>query len=233
MKTKNDPYDVVRQFESEVADFTGSPFAVSTASCTSALLLCCAYHEVQTVEIPKHTYPGVPCSIIHARGKVEFKDRDWTGEYRLNPYPIWDSAKRFKRGMYREGEMQCLSFHSKKHVGIGRGGMILTDSEDAVAWFKRARFSGRSECSLADDDFFMLGWDCYMTPEQAARGLVLMSMMLDEDPPDLPEKPPYPDLSKFPIYEAGGDGEEVYWSRIEKEKMEMMGNLLGGDNSGS
>jgi dTDP-4-amino-4,6-dideoxygalactose transaminase len=203
MKTKKDPYDVVRQFEAEVADFTRSLFAVSTASCTSALLLCCAYQEVQTVEIPKHTYPGVPCSIIHAGGKVEFRDEDWTGEYQLRPYPVWDSAKRFKRGMYREGQMQCLSFHAKKHISIGRGGMILTDNEDAVVWLKKARFDGRNECSLINDDFDMLGWNCYMTPEQAARGLVLLSMFLDEDPPDIIENPPYPDLSQFKIY--GGE----------------------------
>ena len=57
----------------------------------------------------------------------------------------------------------CLSFHIKKLLGIGKGGMILTDNEDVVEWFKRARYEGRSEKFYKNDDIDMLGWNMYMT----------------------------------------------------------------------
>jgi hypothetical protein len=69
-------------------------------------------------------------------------------------------------------------------------------------WFKRARYSGRRECSYHEDYFDMLGWNFYMMPELAARGLLLINQFyIDGKPisnPDL--ELPYPDLSKFEIY---------------------------------
>ena len=45
--------------------------------------------------------------------------------------------------MYIEDSFMCLSFHTKKHLKIGKGGMILTNSKEAVEWFKMARYEGR------------------------------------------------------------------------------------------
>ena len=101
--------------------------------------------------------------------------------------------------MYEKGTLHCLSFHMKKILDIGRGGAILTDSEEAVEWFKQARFDGRHEVPLHHDEFKMLGWNMYMTPEQAGRGLWKM-MGLPEYNEDQREDPPYPDLSKYTIF---------------------------------
>jgi dTDP-4-amino-4,6-dideoxygalactose transaminase len=198
------PYQVVRDFEHALAEFCGSKYAVTTDSCTSALLLCLDYWFADCgrgeITIPARTYPSVPCSIIHAGGTVRFEDRDWKGIYQLKPLPVWDAAKRFHRDMYPfTDEFMCLSFHSKKHLPIGRGGCILTDDILAVEYLRRARFDGRHECALVDDPEFLLGRNCYMTPEQAARGLVLLSMAGDGFD-DLVESPPYPDLSKMECY---------------------------------
>ena len=194
------PFEVVKTFESALAEYSGSKFAVSVESCTSALLLACAYLKVKKVTIPKRTYPSVPCSIIHAGGSVEFEELEWEGIYQLKPYPIYDGAKRFRRGMYVPESFHCLSFHAKKILPIGRGGAILTDSKEAYDWFKIASFDGRHPgVTLAKDSFQMIGWNCYMTPEQAARGHLLLSMMPDFNA-DQKEDPPYPDLSTFSIY---------------------------------
>ena len=40
----SNPFDVVRQFEQELCRYTGAPFAVTTNSCTNALLLAVAWH---------------------------------------------------------------------------------------------------------------------------------------------------------------------------------------------
>jgi hypothetical protein len=34
---------------------------------------------------------------------------EWTGEYQFHGTRIWDSARRLEPGMYRPGQMQCLS----------------------------------------------------------------------------------------------------------------------------
>jgi dTDP-4-amino-4,6-dideoxygalactose transaminase len=86
---------------------------------------------------------------------------------------------------------------------LSKGGAIITDDYQAMLWFKRARFSGRRECSYHDDNFDMLGWNFYMMPELAARGLLMMTQFYNLDGTkkhndDL--ELPYPDLSKFEIY---------------------------------
>lgn len=195
------PFETVRNFEADLAEYAGSKYAVAVESCTSALLLACAYLKVQEVVIPKRTYPSVPNSIIHAGGRVKFEDLEWKGIYQLKPYPIYDGAKRFRRGMYIPGSLHCLSFHAKKILPIGRGGAILTDDADACEWFKVASFDGRHPgVPLSEDKLDMLGWNCYMTPEQAARGHLLLSMAKDFNE-DQEENPPYPDLSKFEIFQ--------------------------------
>lgn len=193
------PFQVVRDFEKALAEYTGAPYAVAVDSCTNAILLCCSYYRVGNVEIPSRTYVGVAMSIIHAGGRVKFRDEEWGGIYRLEPYPIFDAARRFRRNMYIPHSLMCVSFHWQKILGIGRGGAILTDSPKAVEWLRRARFDGREEgIPPKDDKFPSLGWHFYMTPELAAAGLVRLSFLPDTNP-DLPCDD-YPDLSLLEIF---------------------------------
>jgi dTDP-4-amino-4,6-dideoxygalactose transaminase len=200
MKTiKHNPYKIVKMFEEEVAEYTGAPFAVAVDSGTNALFLCCKYLNVDEVVIPKKTYLSVPMSIIHSGGKVTFEDREWTGAYQLKPYPIYDSAKRFTSQMYIPGSFMCLSFHIKKTLPLGKGGMVLTDNYEAVQWLRKARYEGRSEVNYKEDNIDMLGWNMYMTPQQASHGLALMQNY-PEHMPDLEENKGYRDLTKFKVF---------------------------------
>jgi dTDP-4-amino-4,6-dideoxygalactose transaminase len=196
---KNNPYNIVKMFEDEVAQYTGAPFAVAVDSCTNALFLCCKYHQVKKVTIPRRTYLSVPMSIMHSGGEVIFDDRDWQGIYQLQPYPIYDAAKRLTSDMYIAGTSMCLSFHIKKQLSIGKGGMILTDDYKMVEWLKKARYEGRGEVNYKDDSIDMLGWNMYMTPQQAAHGLALMQNY-PEHVEDLGEKNGYRDLTEFPVF---------------------------------
>jgi dTDP-4-amino-4,6-dideoxygalactose transaminase len=135
-------------------------------------------------------------AVIHAGGKVKFEDFFWSGIYQLSPYPIWDGAKRFRRGMY-QGGLHCLSFHTKKILNIGRGGMILTDDEAAVRWLKLSRYDGREETHYGNGTIKQMGWHVYMMPDQAARGLTLLDA-LPEGMPDQQEM--YPDLRTMPVF---------------------------------
>ncbi len=199
-------FQVVEDFEEALKDYTGAPFVITTTSCTMALLLACAYQLTFAklpshldFQIPKRTYVSVPMSIIHAGGKVKFRDVNWRGSYCLSPYPIYDCARRFTSSMYRKGQHQCLSFHWNKILGIQQGGAILTDNEEARDWYRRARYDGRTAgVAPKDDTFDMLGWHCYMSPETAAQGLVRLALLPNHNE-DLPNDP-YPDLSKMEIF---------------------------------
>lgn len=198
---KHNPYKIVQMFEEEVAEYTGAPFAVAVDSCTNALFLACKYHNAKEVTIPKRTYLSVPMSIMHSGAEVVFEDCDWSGVYQLKPYPIYDSAKRFTSNMYVPGTAMCLSFHIKKLLAIGKGGMILTDDYKMVEWLKKARYEGRSEVNYKEDSIEMLGWNMYMTPQQAAHGLALMQNY-PEYVPDLDENNGYRDLTEFPVFKG-------------------------------
>jgi dTDP-4-amino-4,6-dideoxygalactose transaminase len=199
----HNPYKIVKMFEEEVALYTGAPYAISVDSCTNALFLACKYLEVKEVIIPSKTYLSVPMSIINAGGEVVFDTtpsaNHWTGIYQLKPYPIYDAAKRFTAGMYLQGTIMCLSFHIKKHLGIGKGGMILTDSTNAMEWFKKARYEGRSEKFYKEDVIESIGWNMYMTPQEAAHGLALLQNYPEHNR-DLDEVNGYRDLTEFPVF---------------------------------
>jgi len=196
------PFEIVNWFEEEIAHYTGAKYAIATNSCTNSIFLACKYLNVEgkSVTIPKRTYLSVPQSILQAGGKLEFADVDWKGLYQLKPFPIYDSAKRLTSNMYIPGSLICLSFHFKKPLKIGKGGMILTDSEEAVESIKRMRYEGRGEgVPYHQDDIVEGGWNMYMTPEQAARGLILLSNY-PEHAEDQIENPPYRDLTEFSLF---------------------------------
>jgi len=197
------PHDITAEFERNLCTYTGAKFAVATTSCTMALLLACAWWKRQgwdqygrTITLPKRTYVGVPMSVKHAGFDVRFIDLDWQGEYKLSPLPVWDAARRFTAGMYREheGQMVCVSFHWGKILGLSQGGAILLDDDKADAWLRRARFDGRTPGVVpADDHFDFCGWHAYLSPEVAAHGLMKLSL-LPKVNADLPWDN-YPDLS--------------------------------------
>lgn len=189
-------FGVVDEFERRVAEYAGAKYGVAVDCCTNALFLCFKLLDVGRVVVPSRTYVSVPMAVIHAGGTPTFSDYRWLGTYQLSPYPIWDGAKRFRRGMYKGG-LHCLSFHTKKHIPIGRGGMILTDDAEAVRWLKRARYDGREEKHYGAGEIATMGWHMYMMPDQAGRGLALLDALPDQND-DLTED--YPDLRSMPVF---------------------------------
>lgn len=198
------PFGIVTAFESSIAQYTGSKYAVAVDSCTNALLLCCLYTfakiKREWAEIPRRTYVGVAQSIKNAGGRILWRDEDWKGYYPLAPWNIIDSARFFQRGMYGgfKGELVCLSFHWTKGLKIGKAGIILTDDMDANIALRKMRYDGRSERIHPRDDKFTRGYHCYLSPEVAARGLLLMQNPKDEYPDE--EEYSYGDLSLQEIF---------------------------------
>jgi dTDP-4-amino-4,6-dideoxygalactose transaminase len=166
-------YKVVEYFECLVAEYSNSKYAVAVDSCTSAIFLSLMFRGIHGKEItlPSETYISVPCSVIHAGGIPKFKNYSWKGIYTIEPVSIVDSALRFTSNMYIKNTLYCLSFHVKKHLNLGKGGMILTDNKEAAKWLKLARYNGREGKDYLKERFRLIGWNMYMTPEDATRGV--------------------------------------------------------------
>jgi dTDP-4-amino-4,6-dideoxygalactose transaminase len=210
----NGIYKITEDFEKALGEYTGAPYVVTLDNMSNALFLALYYESnikksilSPTITIPNRTYPSVPCEIIHAGLKVQFETvngKTIKGAYNLKGSNVWDSALSFTADMYKKGSYMCISFTGPyKHFKLSKGGAILTDDYEAYLWFKRARYSGRRECSYHDDNLDMLGWNFYMMPELAARGMLLMGQFYNTDGTKKINQDlelPYPDLSKFPIY---------------------------------
>jgi len=199
-----DPRDIIDIFEKKVAKFAGCKYGIAVDCGSHGLFLCLKFLEAEgTIIIPKRTYASVPMQIIHAGCKVKFEDIEWEGMYQLSPYPIYDSAVKWTKGMFPGGQddMQVVSFQLKKRIPIGRGGMILTNNKDAYTWLKKARHDGRDlDVPYMEDEFEILGWHMYMAPEDAARGILLMDSTseINEDSGGWNK---YSDLSTKKIFE--------------------------------
>lgn len=209
-------FEIVRDFENAVAEYTGAPYCVAVNSCTNALFLALRYSRLYPAEylkgidgihIPKKTYISVPMQIKHAGYRPVFYDLKWSGVYRLNPTCIWDAAKRFTSNMFKKinfvGDEHpidyvCVSFHWAKILGIQQGGAIIHNDPQFDIWARKARFDGRTEGVKPKDDNPIMGWHMYMSPEIAAQGLVRL-MHLPKNNPDLPMDD-YPDLSQMDIF---------------------------------
>jgi len=210
----NGIYKVTEEFEQELCQYTGAKYAITLDNMSNGLFLALYYEnnikksiKNKIVNCPSRTYPSVPCEIIHAGLKINWEEVEGetlTGAYQLKGSNVWDSALTFTADMYKPKTHMCVSFTGPyKHFKLSKGGAILTDDLKAYHWFKRARYSGRRECSYHDDNLDMLGWNFYMMPELAARGLLLMGQFYNIDGTKKHQKDltlPYPDLSKFKVY---------------------------------
>jgi len=182
-----DPRDVIDIFEKKVAKFAGSKYAVTTDCCSHGIFLSIKYlqsigeiTQETVITVPDRTYVSVPMQIKHAGVNVDFEDVQWSGLYNLKGTRIWDAAVRWTKGMYVGGNsLHVVSFQLKKRIPIGKGGIILTDDENAARWLKLASYDGRDLTTPYTDvnHVTIPGYHMYMTPEDAARGIILMDQV--------------------------------------------------------
>lgn len=189
----DDPRNVIDIFEKKVAEFSGSKFAVAVDCCTHAMELALRFqlynHEIElsdTLIIPEQTYVSAAIMPMQLGFDVDFDKREWSGLYEMKGSRVWDSATRWNKGMYVENNgLQCISFQIKKRIPIGRGGMILCSNKEEYEWLKLASYDGRDLKTPYTDKkhLKMVGWHYYMTPEDAARGIILMDTVpeMNED----------------------------------------------------
>lgn len=193
----------VRQFESEIAKWFGAPYGVAVDCCTHGLELALRYTEADRINVPEHTYLSVPMLADKLDIQRLWNNQEWENFYYITPNII-DAAVYWKKSSYINGTYMVLSFQFKKHLNLGRGGMILTDNEDAAIRLRSMAYDGRLNTMAPWDeqDITEVGYHYYMTPETAIKGLA--------DLEDAKERVPkqwtwlsYPNIRQFKVFNNG------------------------------
>jgi dTDP-4-amino-4,6-dideoxygalactose transaminase len=189
-------FDIILEFEKELAAYTGAPYAVMTDCCTHAIELCLRYHRVTQTAFTSFTYLSIPMTMHKLGIMYMHTEEEWIGDYPFHGTNIWDSARRLERNMYRPGSMQCLSFGHNKPLQIGHGGAILLDDKEAYGILLQQRYDGRKlDCSpWQTQRVFKVGYHYRPTIEDARIGLEKLYFV--NEPPKYHE---YPDLRDIKI----------------------------------
>jgi dTDP-4-amino-4,6-dideoxygalactose transaminase len=189
-------FNKIAEFEQALGELTGAPYVVMTDCCTHALELCLRYDKPTNCSFTAYTYLSVPMTMRKLDIDYRLIPEDWTGEYQLHGTRIWDSARKLQLGMYRKGQMQCLSFGYSKPLDIGRGGAILLDDKQAYNTLIRQRSDGRdlSISPWESQKVFDVGYHYRPTIEEAVRALELLPTVDQE-----PKYVKYPDLREIII----------------------------------
>ena len=197
-------FDDIKRFETALAEFTGAPYAIMTDCCTHAIEMCLRYDRVRGLKFTPFTYLSIPMTMHKLGIDYVYEDeteQTWVGEYQFRYTRIWDSARRLEKDMYREGQMQCLSFGYDKPLHIGRGGAILLDDRKAYEALIRMRYDGRdlNIKPWEEQKEFRLGFHYKPTPEEAVQGVALLEGLKEFCPE--PKFVAYPDLRQIKIVE--------------------------------
>jgi dTDP-4-amino-4,6-dideoxygalactose transaminase len=192
----------VREFEHEVSNFFSAPYAIATDCCTHAIELCLRLTKHNNITCPTNTYLSVPMTFEKLGLNWAFFHQYWKDYYYIGNTNIIDAAVYWKEDGYIPNTMMCLSFQFKKHLNIGRGGMILLDNPEQYEQLLKMRYDGREDdIPWADQDINTLGYHYYMTPEMAQIGLDKLKVARNTKP-KLWSWENYPDISKMKVFNA-------------------------------
>ena len=192
-------YKELFDFESALAEYTGAPYVVVTDGATSAIELCLRYDKISTCEFTPFTYISIPMLMHRLQINYNYTDEShqtWTGEYQFIGTRVWDSARRLEKGMYRKGQMQCLSFGNGKPLQLGRAGAILLDDRSAYEMISMMRCDGRDlrVSPWVKQKNFLVGYHYHATLESCQLGIKKLPTVNE-----VPKFVSYPDCRQITI----------------------------------
>lgn len=200
LTTKELNFDIIYEFERQVSSFFGSPYAVAVDCCTHGLELCLRHQEIKYYTVPKRTYISVPFLANKLDISFDWKDENWKDYYYLGGTNIIDAAVLWKENSYIAGTFMCVSFQYRKHLSLGRGGIILTDDKQSANILKKMSYDGRRpDVPWRKQDIDMVGYHYYMTPETAKLGLEKLPTAIETEP-KIWTTNDWPDLTKMEIF---------------------------------
>ena len=192
-------FETVTSFENKVAEFFNAPFAIAVDSCTHGVELCLRLTQSQEISVPKRTYLSIPFLAEKLKIKRTWREENWKDYYFLTE-KIIDSAVLWKKNSYINSTFMCLSFQYQKHLSLGRGGMILTDNEEAAIQLKKMSYDGRLlGVPWREQNIDCIGYHYYMTPETAQLGLDKLEQGIHSTPRKWSVED-WPDLTEMSIF---------------------------------
>jgi len=195
-------FEVIADFEKEIAKFFGASYAVAVDCCTHGLELCLRMKGAQKITVPKHTYLSVPMLAEKLDLEIEWTDDEWQDYYYMTD-DIVDAAVYWQAGSYIPGTYMCVSFQFRKHLSLGRGGIILFDNKEDYDILKKMSYDGRSpDESWSVQNIQTIGYHYYMTPETAELGLQKLPAAI-ETPPKKWVYTDWVDLTTLDVFKQG------------------------------
>ena len=192
-------FESITNFEKEIAKFFGSSFAIAVDSCTHGIELALRYTGEKEILVPKRTYLSIPFLANKMGLDLFWKDEQWVDYYYLT-HNIIDAAVLWKKDSYIPQTFMGLSFQFQKHLSLGRGGMLLTDNEEATIQIKKMSYDGRlPNIPWRDQNIDTYGYHYYMTPETAENGLNKLPKAIETEPKQWVVTD-WPDLTEMKIF---------------------------------
>lgn len=193
-------FQKITEFENTMAEYFGALYAVAVDCCTHALELCLRLQHIRQTACPKQTYVSVPMTLEKLKLDWQWTEESWKEYYYLSATNIVDAAVLWREKSYVTGTQMCLSFQFHKHLGLGRGGMILLDNKADRDQLVRMSYDGRDRDVLwVEQKINTLGYHYYMIPETAVFGLEKFHKVKDLESKIVGHED-YPDLSRLPIF---------------------------------
>lgn len=193
-------FNSVQIFEEKIADFYGSPYAVAVDCCTHGIELCLRHTNTLHYSVPKRTYISIPMLANKLQITFSWQDLNWQYYYFLGNTNIIDAAVNWKANSYIKNTFMCLSFQFQKHLSLGRGGMILTDSQESYETLKKMSYDGRlPNTPWREQNINTMGYHYYMTPETANMGIEKLPEAIKRKPRKW-QVLDWPDLTQMEIF---------------------------------
>ena len=129
------------------------------------------------------------------------KEENWKDYYYLT-HNIIDAAVLWKENSYIPKTFMCVSFQFRKHLALGRGGIILTDNKQAALDLKKLTYDGRHpDIPWREQNIETMGYHYYMTPETDELGLKKLSRAINNKPIQWTIND-WPDVSKMKVFDT-------------------------------
>ena len=200
----------ILELEEKTSDFFGAPYAVAVDCCTHGIELCLRLlKEGDTTfdyqyTCPNWTYLSVPMTFEKLNLDWNFTNQHWSEYYSIGNTNIYDAAVLWRKNSYIPSTMMCVSFQMKKHLSLGKGGIILLDNEEDADILRQIRYDGRPELESpwADQDIKLFGYHYQMTFETAEMGVNKFQEAVHREPKQWTWKD-YPNLSEYKIFKKG------------------------------
>ena len=199
MELKKVNFEAVKNFEEKISEFFGSKYAIAVDSCTHGVELSLRHTDAKKINVPKRTYLSIPFLAQKLNIDLDWKDENWVDYYFLTENVI-DAAVLWKRNSYIPNTFMCISFQYQKHLSLGRGGVILTNNEEAATQLKKMSYDGRiPNIPWREQNIDTIGYHYYMTPETAELGLKKLEGAINTKPKQW-FVTDWPDLTEMKIF---------------------------------